>query len=960
MIRCMLFAKKTLWLFLIAAMATLLVGSGGPASADAEKTYIEFIFDSSFSMNEEAERNKSRMDVAKEVMIDLIRNLEDRPGLEVGLRVYGARNTQCDDSVLMQNFGPVAQVREKIIKIVRDLQPRGKTPIAYSLELAALDFPSKESRNIIVLITDGEESCGGNPCVVSAALQAEGIIYKPYVVGFAMTQAQEARVRCIGTYYSAKDRKSLSEALGTIMKEVVEVPEVRPANLQAKVTYRDSDVTADCRLELVRDGSKVASYGTGSQVFRYSGDPGKVDLKVTYLGSVTVEKTVAGILLEQGQTTAVTVKLDDLLGTLRAKVKAGSRDVTAQAEASARDNRHEVSLSPRGDVLAAVIPAGFYGVQAVYQGHRSQLAEVDVKAGEITDVTLTVDVPGKLVLVPTFDGKLVQTDRVRAWYIDSAGNEAGFADENGKLTASVKAGAYEIHCEYLGTPPQVRRLDRVEVAAGEIKQIPVPFAAEGKLRVKLTADGRPHTAGDPRVMVYKAGAGFDSDAWIADLEQAAQAIYEGQLRYGKYDLRIVRLGAGYQDEEILDVEVIGGEVTERIIEVGAAGKLQVRLSSDGRPHTAGDPRVMVYKAGAGFDSDAWIVDLEQVARAVYEGVLKAGEYDLKIFRLGDGFSDKEVLGIEVKGGVATQKTIELGGLGKLRLRLTSGGKPHEAYYARVMVYEAGAEFDGDAWVADLEETSLGVWESELKSGVYDLKIFNLGAGYEDVELYGVNVEGGVVTQKAIELGGQGKLRLRLTSGGKPHEAYYARVMVYEAGAEFDGDAWVADLEETSLGVWESELKSGAYDILMINLGEGFSEQQLYGIDVAGGSITERTIELGGIGQIQVDLVGAERYDWLRVMLFTVGEFSQWGEYDTYVCDLEYDDRRGIWHAEVREGRYQLQITEGHAEQRVEIIVEPGTITRKGIVLDLREDWEAYEQWGEDADWQWEWQVEEDW
>ena len=35
-------------------------------------------------------------------------------------------------------------------------------------------------------------------------------------------------------------------------------------------------------------------------------------------------------------------------------------------------------------------------------------------------------------------------------------------------------------------------------------------------------------------------------------------------------------------------------------------------------------------------------------------------------------------------------------------------------------------------VADLEETSLGVWESELKSGVYDLKIFNLGAGYEDV------------------------------------------------------------------------------------------------------------------------------------------------------------------------------------------------------------------------------------
>ncbi|NLA58991.1 MAG: VWA domain-containing protein, partial [Firmicutes bacterium] len=689
---------------LMIALVTLLVGIGDTARANADKTYIEFIFDSSFSMNEDAERNKSRMDVAKEVMIDLIQNLEDRPGLEVGFRVYGARNTNCDDSVLLQDFGPVAEVRNKIIQIVRSLKPRGKTPIAYSLELAALDFPSKDSRNIIVLITDGEESCGGNPCLVSAALQAEGIIYKPYVVGFAMTQAEEAKVRCIGTYYSAKDRKSLSEALGSIMKEVVELPEIRPANLQVKVTYRDSDITSDCRLEVIRDGARAAFFDTGSQVFRYSGDSGPVDLKVTYLGSVTVEKSVTGIMQEQGQTTAVTVKLDDLLGTLRVKVKAGSRDVTTQAEASARDNRRQLPLSPRGDFLTAVIPAGFYGVQAVYQGNKSQLAEVDVKAGEITDVILTVDVPGRLVLVPTFDGKPVLTDRVQAWYINSAGNEAGFADENGKLTATVKAGVYGIRCEYLGTPPQVRRLEKVEVAAGEVKEIPVPFAAEGKLRVKLTADGKPHAAGDPLVMVYKAGAAFAGEALIADLERVAQAVYEGQLRYGKYDLKVTRLGAGYPDEEILDVEVVGGEVTERTIEVGAAGKLQIRLSSDGRPHGAGDPLVMVYKAGAAFAGEALIADLERVAQAVYEDVLKAGTYDLKLIRLGDGFPDKELVGIEVKGGVVTQKTIELGGLGKLRLRLTTGGRPHEGYYTIVEAYQAGTDFSSDAWVTDLQQT----------------------------------------------------------------------------------------------------------------------------------------------------------------------------------------------------------------------------------------------------------------
>ncbi len=775
MIRPAPFFKRILLLSLVLTMVTLLVGIGGTAASETEKTYIEFILDSSFSMNEQAERNKTRMDVAKEVMIDLIQNLEDRPDLEIGLRVYGARNTQCDDTVLMQDFTPVAEARAKIIEIVRSLRPRGKTPIAYSLELAALDFPSKDSRNVIVLITDGEESCGGNPCLVSAALQAEGIIYKPYVVGFAMTASEEAKVRCIGTYYSAKDRKSLSEALGSIMKEVVQEPEVRPANLQVKVTYRDSDITADCRLEVIRDTTTAAVFDVGNQVFRYSGDAGTVDLKVTYLGAVPVEKSVAGIRLEQGQTTSVTVKLDDLLGTLRVRVLSGNRDVTAQAEAWARDDQRQLPLASRGDFLTAVIPSGFYGVQAVYQGNRSQLAEVDVSPGETTDLTLTIDAPAKIVLVPTFDGEPVPTDKVRAWYIDSTGVEAGFADENGKLTAVVKGGVYGIRCEYLGTPPQVRRLDKVEVAGGEVKQIPVPFAAEGKLRVIVTADGKPHVAGQPLVTVYKAGAGFDSEAWVANLEMVAQGVCERQLRYGKYDLRIIQLGAGYPDEERFDIEIVGGEVTETIIEVGAAGKLQIRLSSDGRPHTAGSPLVIVYEAGAGFDPDAWVANFEQVAQAVHEGALKAGTYDIKVINLGDGFRDQELLGIEVKSGAITQKTIELGGLGR----------------------------------------------------------------------------------------------------------------------------------------------------------------------------------------VEVDLTGAEGYDWLRVMLFAVGEFSQWGEYDTYVCDLEYDDAKGIWRGEVREGKYQMRITDGYGrEQRLEITVEPGTVTRRGIVLDLREDWETYEEWGDSADWEWEWRIED--
>ena len=110
--------KRSFHLFLLTMIITLLAGMRVGVAASAETTYIEFIFDASFSMKEDVEKGKSRMDVAKEVMSDLIQNLEDRPGLEVGLRVYGSRNTECDDSILVQDFGPVNAVGN-ILDVVR-------------------------------------------------------------------------------------------------------------------------------------------------------------------------------------------------------------------------------------------------------------------------------------------------------------------------------------------------------------------------------------------------------------------------------------------------------------------------------------------------------------------------------------------------------------------------------------------------------------------------------------------------------------------------------------------------------------------------------------------------------------------------------------------------------------------------------------------------------------------------
>ena len=171
--------RHAIILALAVCLLAVIVSSHARAQAAVagEKTYIELILDSSISMTTRVEGWKSRMDVAKAVMEQLIRDLPDDPNLMVALRIYGAELrkdlTPCEDTVLVQPFAPVAKARQNMIDQVKSMKARGMTPIALSLEQAARDFPDKTARNIIVLITDGEESCGGDPCAVSARLQAE-------------------------------------------------------------------------------------------------------------------------------------------------------------------------------------------------------------------------------------------------------------------------------------------------------------------------------------------------------------------------------------------------------------------------------------------------------------------------------------------------------------------------------------------------------------------------------------------------------------------------------------------------------------------------------------------------------------------------------------------------------------------------------------------------------------------
>ncbi len=151
-------------------------------------------------------------------------------GSRVGLMAYGHRRAgDCRDIQLLLPPGAAneASVGETLSRLVA----RGRTPLTDSVREAAATLRVRERGGTIILVTDGIETCGGDPCALAAELEAANAGFTAHVVGFDLRSPQErARVACIaertgGMFVAADDATSLAEALG----RAAEARPVRPA-----------------------------------------------------------------------------------------------------------------------------------------------------------------------------------------------------------------------------------------------------------------------------------------------------------------------------------------------------------------------------------------------------------------------------------------------------------------------------------------------------------------------------------------------------------------------------------------------------------------------------------------------------------------------------------------------------------------------------------------------------------
>jgi FKBP-type peptidyl-prolyl cis-trans isomerase len=181
-------------------------------------TNVELILDASNSMWGQIQ-GEAKISIAKNVLEQIINGLPDE--MNVGLRLYGHRyglndRRACQDTELNVPMGPIDKA--SLIDIIQKIQPKGKTPLVYSVLQAGNDFQNIQTGSII-LITDGVESCDGDIDSIAPALKKLGIDLKVHIVGFDIKEAEartelEAIAKSTeGTYLDAKDSQELLSSL---------------------------------------------------------------------------------------------------------------------------------------------------------------------------------------------------------------------------------------------------------------------------------------------------------------------------------------------------------------------------------------------------------------------------------------------------------------------------------------------------------------------------------------------------------------------------------------------------------------------------------------------------------------------------------------------------------------------------------------------------------------------------
>jgi Ca-activated chloride channel family protein len=191
----------------------------GPCTEDAM-----IVFDASGSMSGNQTlgipNSRARIDEARSALAQVLPNATK--WRKVGLVTYGpGPYNQCNVKLDMT---PIPDAALPIMRVISGIVPAGRTPLTSGIEEAAEALNFRTNPGVVVVLTDGEETCGRNPCELGKLLQQQAKKLTVHVIAFRYESfswtgtGSVMDLMCVakvsnGLYLKANSEEQLVEAL---------------------------------------------------------------------------------------------------------------------------------------------------------------------------------------------------------------------------------------------------------------------------------------------------------------------------------------------------------------------------------------------------------------------------------------------------------------------------------------------------------------------------------------------------------------------------------------------------------------------------------------------------------------------------------------------------------------------------------------------------------------------------
>lgn len=445
-------------------------------AAAAPSGRLMIIFDASGSMWGQID-GKAKIGIAKESFAALIRDLPSN--LHVGLVAYGHRRKgDCSDVETLVVPGPLD--REMLIETVNAINPKGKTPITLAIKKTVGIIKLLKNETSIILVSDGKETCGADPCEFVRQLRRTGLKFVMHVIGFDVDPAGKEQLACMaeaggGEYYPADSPESFrlaaKKALEKSAQYNLSVTSLRNGKMVAAVVnvyQHGTDRLVDTRQSFERDPA------------RFSLPEGVYELKVIdeWGAAGKPERTIPAVAVFRDSVVEKTVTFGG--GTLAVKPLKNGRlfdavvsvfpSGTKKATASRDSNTNEPARFQLQEGSYDIVVRDEWGT-----GQSLNAGTIVVKSGETVEKAV-VFTDGELHVTTYRNGKMMA-----AW-VSVLENEAGRVVEEKQSYEGEPArfhllpGSYHLNVKDEWGNGEIREIRDVSVEAGKTAAIAVDFS----------------------------------------------------------------------------------------------------------------------------------------------------------------------------------------------------------------------------------------------------------------------------------------------------------------------------------------------------------------------------------------------------------------------------------------------------------------------------------------------------